>query len=139
MWMRPLARRLQTRGCMNAEWTILVVEDHEDSSIPLCAILEAEGYRCRVARSGREALSLARRVRPRVILLDLGLPDVSGIEVFRILRDEETLGDCRVLAITGQTDEATRDRCRTVGVNAFFPKPVDPERVLETIRLVEDS
>lgn len=124
---------------MERDWTILVVEDHEDSSVPLCAILEAEGYRCRVATTGRQALTMARRLKPRVILLDIGLPDISGIEVFRTLREEEALEDCRVLAITGQTDDGTRERCRAVGVNAFFSKPIDPEQVLETLRVLEQT
>ena len=124
---------------MDKDWTILVVEDHDDSSVPLCAILEAEGYHCRVARTGRQAVSLAKRLRPKVILLDIGLPDISGIEVLRALRDENAVEDCRVLAITGQTDEATRERCRAVGVNAFFSKPIDPESVLATVRVLEES
>lgn len=119
--------------------TVLVVEDHEDAATPLCALLEAEGYRCWSATTGAEALRLAAEHRPQVLLLDIELPDMSGLEVLHRLQEGDGFGDCRAVAITGHDDEGTRDACRSEGVRAFFAKPVDPEELLVLMAALEES
>lgn len=124
---------------MQPHCTIFVVEDQIDSSTPLCGILEAEGYSCCVANTGRRAVTLARSLQPRVLLLDIQLPDISGIEALEQMRAEGSLNGCCVFAVTGHTDEATQQRCREAGVQAFFPKPMDPDELLRVVALVHEG
>jgi two-component system, cell cycle response regulator DivK len=120
---------------MESRSTVLVVEDQDDASTPMCAILEAEGYHCHLAETGRRAVTEARRLRPAVILLDIDLPDISGIEVIEALRAEGALGSSCVVAVTGHTDEATQQHCRDAGVQAFLSKPIHPDQLLRMVAL----
>ncbi|HVS02497.1 MAG TPA: response regulator [Thermoanaerobaculia bacterium] len=114
-------------------WRILIVEDEDDAAVPMSALLEVHGYRCSVAGTAAEAMVEARRLRPDLLLLDIGLPDMDGLDLLQRLREEGVLTECRVLAVTGSIDDATRERCRDVGCHAFYPKPVDIDLILSVL------
>ncbi len=104
---------------------VLIVEDDADSASALEAILSAEGFETRVAPDGPAALEAARSFRPGVILLDLGLPGMSGVEVARRLRADDALAGTRLVALTGYGSPEDVARSREVGFERHVVKPVN--------------
>ena len=115
-----------------APQTVLIVEDDE-SLRELAQISLGPGYRFVSAADGEEALEVARRERPRVVVLDLMLPRKSGLAVLEELRRDAAYGQPRVVVITAWGDE-TRERVLAAGADAFLSKPFEPT---ELRRLVE--
>lgn len=111
---------------------VLVVDDNCDAANALAALLQASGYMTSVVYDGESALRAFEAVRPHVVLLDLGLPGMSGLEVARALRREERRGPERttLIAITGWGQAKDREKTMAAGFDAHLVKPVDPE-VLE--------
>ncbi|MBI3948542.1 MAG: response regulator [Armatimonadetes bacterium] len=103
---------------------ILVVDDNADFAEMLAALLETCGHEVRVAPDGAAALEAAARFRPSVVLLDLGLPGMSGHEVARCLRERMEPGDARLIAISGYGQEEDRRRSRQAGFDEHLTKPV---------------
>ena len=104
---------------------VLVVEDNRDGLETLLALLDMLGYEVAGAADGREALEQARKFRPHIILLDLGLPVMDGLEVARALRQDETFADVYIAALTGWGAEADRRRTAEAGFDAHLTKPVE--------------
>jgi two-component system, sensor histidine kinase len=109
------------------EKRILVVDDNEDAANSLACILELEGHRVDVVYTAKDALARAQASSPDVMLLDLGLPDLSGYEVARRLRPQ--LPATQIVALTGYGYEEDIRRARAVGFDAHVIKPVDFERL----------
>lgn len=103
-----------------------MVDDNEDCRMALRAFLEASGYRVYEARGGAEAVSCARRVRPHLILMDLMMPEVDGLEATRRIRDEPSLTDTRIVAISAM--EGARQPSLAAGCDACVFKPLDMSR-----------
>jgi DNA-binding response OmpR family regulator len=99
-------------------------------------LLRAHGLEVQVAYRGEEAIALATAVKPDVVLLDLGLPDMPGEEVAHRLRQDTRAREARLIAITGWGQEADRARTREAGFDLHLVKPVDPD---ELLRLVGES
>ncbi|MFQ5596179.1 MAG: PleD family two-component system response regulator, partial [Anaerolineae bacterium] len=98
----------------------------------LTFILEKAGYMVATADSGAAALAQAQVVRPRLILLDCVMPDMSGGQVVEMMRDDPVLRDTRVIMVTGSdVDEAP-------ATDGYIPKPFKPEQVLATVAAVVD-
>jgi CheY-like chemotaxis protein len=112
---------------------VLVVDDNADLLSSLQSVLEADGHAVRAAASGAQALEMATALRPEVVILDIGLPDMDGNEVARELR--RRLGaDCPPLvAVTGWGQEADRLRSSQAGFARHLTKPVDPIALREVI------
>ena len=108
---------------------VLVVDDNEDAADSLATLLDVVGYQVRVAYDGPEAIEAADDFRPDAALLDIGLPNLSGYDIARHIRD--TRG-ARVLlvAITGWGAEEDRRRAREAGFDHHFTKPADFERLV---------
>ena len=104
----------------------LIVEDSADVAILLKAVLSREGLVTEGAASGHQALEAARALRPDLITLDLGLPDIDGLEVCRSLR---VFTDAYILVISGSADEATRLASLDAGADGFLGKPVNPREL----------
>lgn len=113
--------------------TILVVDDNLDAAEALSMMLELQGYTVNVAHSAAEALAVAQRVRPHIALLDIGLPDVSGDELGRRLRQEPWGNAIALAAVTGWGRQEDRLRTTQAGFDAHFTKPVDSGEVLKWI------
>ena len=112
---------------------LLVVDDNIDSAEVLGALLEQMGHEVFVAYTGARALEMARERRPDVMLLDMALPDLSGLEVARTLRREGGLPALRIIGLSGFGSEEHRQRAREAGLDDYLEKPVDSatlERVL---------
>jgi PAS domain S-box-containing protein len=104
---------------------VLVVEDNRDGLETLLALLDMLGYEVAGAGDGREALEVARRFQPQVVLLDLGLPVMDGFEVARAMRDDPALKDVFIAALTGWGAENDRRRTAEAGFDAHLTKPVE--------------
>jgi len=111
---------------------ILVVDDNADAADSLGMLLEVRGDQVRVAYDGLEALAAEAEFHPEVVLLDIGMPKLSGYDVAKRIRAAR--GDAvLIVAITGWGQEEDRQRARDAGFNHHFTKPVDFERLLELI------
>ncbi|WP_077488069.1 SpoIIE family protein phosphatase [Sinomonas mesophila] len=104
----------------------LIVEDGADMALVLEAALEGQGFATETAGSGHAALEAARRLRPDVITLDLGLPDIDGLEVCRTLR---SFTDAYIVIISGTSDEEHRLEGLEFGADDFLTKPVNPREL----------
>jgi CheY-like chemotaxis protein len=112
---------------------VLIVEDNLDSAESLRLLLEFFGHMVWVARTGLEGVRLARVHRPEIVLCDIGLPGLDGFGVATALRGDTTTAAVHLIAITGYGSDQTRARCREVGFNRYFTKPIDPDLLVELI------
>jgi CheY-like chemotaxis protein len=103
---------------------ILVVDDNVDTTEMLSLLLEMHGHETHVAHSGRSAMRVANDVRPDVVLLDLGLPDMDGCDVARELRDRPSGRGLLLVALTGWGGDEDRQRTHEAGFDAHLLKPV---------------
>ena len=105
---------------------ILMVDDNRDSADSLSILLTAMGHDVRTAYDGHEAIELAARYRPEVVLLDIGLPGKSGFDVARELRNAHDLSKLVLIAVTGYGQDEDRRRAREAGFDHHLVKPVRP-------------
>ncbi len=112
---------------------ILVVDDNVDAAMMLERLLQLNGKQTRIAHSGLEALELAERFRPHLILLDIGLPKLNGYEVCRRIRQQPWGKDMVVIALTGWGQEEDRKRSREAGFNAHFVKPLERAALMRVL------
>lgn len=108
---------------------ILIADDNRDAAESLAMLLELSGHDVRVAHGGRDALSVAQVFRPAVALVDIGMPDLSGYEVARSLRETPWGRDVFLIALTGWGQEADKRHAHDAGFNQHVTKPVDPEHL----------
>jgi len=104
---------------------ILVVDDNVDAARTLAELLGLDGHEAHLAHDGPSAVESARRLRPDVVLLDIGLPGFSGLEVARRLRQEPSLAGLLLVAVSGWVQPEDRDRSREAGFDHHLAKPVD--------------
>ena len=113
--------------------TVLIVDDNVDSAQITAMLLEFEGHTVEVAHDGLEALEAAARFKPRVVLLDLGLPKLDGYEVARRLRADPQQRDVFLVALTGYGQDDDRERSKAAGFDRHLVKPVDPKHLSELL------
>ena len=106
---------------------VLVVDDNVDSAQSLSILLKLKGHEVHMAHSGQEALELAARHHPEVVLLDIGLPGMNGYEVARVLRSRPETEKAQLIALTGFGQEDDRRRAMEAGFDSHLTKPVDLE------------
>lgn len=103
--------------------SILVAEDHPDSRDALSSLLEAVGYDVHVAVDGRDAVARALEVRPDLVLMDMMMPVMDGLEATRSLRSHRDFDRIPILALTAM--EGARERALAAGCDDFVTKPID--------------
>lgn len=113
--------------------TVLIVEDNELNMKLFNDLLEANGNATLRTRSGVEAVALARDHRPDLILMDIQLPEVSGLEVTRWLKEDEALKHIPVIAITAFAMKGDEEKIRQGGCEAYLSKPISVAKFLETV------
>ena len=113
---------------------ILVVEDNEKNLKLLRDVLQATGYRTLEASTGGQALMLATEHRPALVLMDIRLPDMDGVEALGRLRMDERTAAIPVLAVTAQAMRGDRERFMAAGFDGYLSKPVDVDELLEIVR-----
>jgi CheY-like chemotaxis protein len=106
---------------------ILVVEDNLDSVHSLTLLLRDMGHTVEYAINGYAALDIARRLRPEIVFLDLGLPGMDGFEVCRRMKKESGLEVVRIIAITGYGQDEYRAQSQAAGCELHLVKPVSPQ------------
>jgi len=109
---------------------VLVVDDNEDSAETLALALQLEGCDVETAHGGQQALELAERFRPEMVLLDIGMPGMDGYEVARAIRAQPWGADMLLVAQTGWGQEEDRRRTRQAGFDAHMTKPLDHSRLM---------
>jgi CheY-like chemotaxis protein len=112
---------------------VLVVDDNTDATDMLAHALRYAGHEVCAENEGRIALETAARFLPDVVLLDLGLPGMDGIEIARRLRADPTLAQVVIIALTGYGQESDRKRSSEAGIDHHLVKPVEVETIIEAI------
>ncbi len=131
---QPGGARPAAAAAEAAALSMLVVDDNVDAAQSLALLLEGGGTTVAVAHDGASALEAARTLRPDVVLLDLGLPDISGDAVARALRAEPFGARLLLVAITGWGQQQDRQRTADAGFDLHLVKPVDPGDLLRAVR-----
>jgi two-component system CheB/CheR fusion protein len=116
---------------------VLVVDDVREHADTLSFLLQVWGYEALVAYDGRRALALAESHRPDVVVLDIGLPDMDGLEVARRLRELPGMAEALVVALTGYGSQALVERCRAAGIDRHFVKPMEPTELQQVLLTAE--
>jgi two-component system cell cycle response regulator DivK len=117
---------------------VLIVEDNELNMKLFHDLLDAQGYETLQTREGLEALSIAREQRPDLILMDIQLPEISGLEVTKWLKEDEDLAGIPVVAVTAFAMKGDEERIRQGGCEAYISKPISVTGFLDTIRRLLD-
>jgi len=113
--------------------TILVVEDNELNMKLFHDLLEAHGYTILQTRDGMEALKLARQHKPDLILMDIQLPEVSGLEVTKWIKEDDELKSIPIIAVTAFAMKGDEEKIREGGCEAYIAKPISVTSFLKTV------
>lgn len=112
---------------------ILLAEDNELNASTLKSYLEAKEYRVIVAENGREAIDLAIKEHPKVILMDIQMPEMDGLAAMKQIRSDPNLADIPIIALTALAMDGDKEKCLNAGANAYLDKPVRLKEVIRTI------
>jgi two-component system cell cycle response regulator DivK len=114
--------------------TVLVVEDNELNMKLFHDLLEAHGYAILQTKDGMEALQIARDSKPDLILMDIQLPEVSGLEVTKWIKEDDNLKSIPVIAVTAFAMKGDEEKIREGGCEAYIAKPISVANFLETVQ-----
>lgn len=114
--------------------TVLIVEDNDLNMKLFHDLLDAHGYNTIQTKDGMEALSLAREHSPDLILMDIQLPEVSGLEVTKWIKEDEALKSIPVIAVTAFAMKGDEEKIREGGCEAYIAKPISVGNFLETVK-----
>lgn len=114
--------------------TVMIVEDNELNMKLFNDLLEAFGYQTMKTRDGRVVLDMVRRQRPDLIIMDIQLPEISGLDITRSLKSDESLADIPVVAVTAFAMRGDEQRIRAEGCEAYLSKPISVQTFIETVR-----
>lgn len=106
--------------------TILIVDDNPANQKLARVILQAEGYEIRTAADGEQAIAAIRAERPSLVLMDIQLPGMDGLEVTRRLRADEATRTIPIVAVTAYAMKGDRERAFEAGCDGYISKPIDP-------------
>ena len=113
---------------------ILVVEDNELNLKLFCDLLRAHGYEAEPVRDGREAVERARGFGPDLIVMDIQMPYVSGLELIEQLKADEELRRTPIMAVTAYAAKGDEERIRAAGAEGYVSKPISLMRFIEAVR-----
>ncbi len=113
---------------------MLIVEDNELNMKLFHDLLEAHGYNILQTKDGMEALRLARDHRPDLILMDIQLPEVSGLEVTKWIKDDDDLRSIPIVAVTAFAMKGDEEKIREGGCEAYIAKPISVQSFLATVQ-----
>ena len=118
---------------------VLIVEDHDDTREMLQLLLQVFGCRVISAHDGEEALGLAEKSIPDLILMDMRMPHLDGLSVTRLIRSHPTLNEVPIIAVTGMVTPQFRSDALSAGCNDYLCKPIDFDRLEELIKTLTPS
>ncbi|MCD6585798.1 MAG: response regulator [Desulfobacteraceae bacterium] len=116
--------------------TVLVIEDNEDNMKLITFILEKNGYQTITAETGAQGIQMVISEKPDLILLDIQLPDMNGLDVLKAIRNSESNGGIPIIAVTSFAMSGDRERLLDAGCNGYIEKPINPETFIFEIRQV---
>ena len=112
---------------------VLIVEDNELNMKLFHDLLDSQGYETLQTREGLQALALARQHRPDLILMDIQLPEVSGLEVTKWIKEDDNLKSIPIIAVTAFAMKGDEEKIREGGCEAYIAKPISVVQFLETV------
>ena len=118
--------------------TVLIVEDNEKNMKLARDVLQAKGYQTLEAVTGEEGVKLARERKPDLVLMDIQLPGINGIEAFKQIRGEASTKNIPVVALTASVTPTDRSAINAAGFDAFLSKPINLKEFLDTIKRLVD-
>ena len=116
--------------------TVLVIEDNPDNLRLITYALKRAGYEVLSAGTGEEGVDLAIRERPFIIIVDINLPGIDGLEATRRIRASKSNGSIPIIAITSFAMSGDRDLVIKAGCTAYFEKPIDPLTIVDKIHAI---
>lgn len=118
---------------------VLVVDDNEDQARSLSMLLENSGYDSHACHNSQDCMELIDRLQPDVVLLDLGMPGVTGYEIAEVIKGEDDLRHVRIFAVTGHGLPLDRIQTKLIGFDGHFLKPVDFEDLEICLKAIQDQ
>ena len=116
--------------------TILVVDDSNDNLVLVSLAMQDRGFRVVTASNGEEAVNTARIAGPDLILMDIAMPQLDGLEATRRIRDTEGFEHLPIIALTAFDTEGFRKAAHDAGFNGYLTKPIDFARLFNLIRML---
>lgn len=113
---------------------VLIVEDNELNMKLFHDLLEASGMTILMTRNGTDALEVAKREKPDLIVMDIQLPEMSGLEVTETLKSDPELAAIPVIAVTAFAMKGDEERIRAAGCEAYLSKPISIDRFISTVK-----
>ena len=114
--------------------TVLIVEDNELNMKLFQDLLEAHGYETLQTKDGKQALQLARDHHPDLIIMDIQLPEVSGLEVTSWIKNDDTIKHIPIIAVTAFAMKGDEEKMREGGCEAYIAKPISVTKFIETVK-----
>jgi two-component system cell cycle response regulator DivK len=120
---------------------VLAIEDNQSNMILISRVVEAEGYELLRAEDGTKALELLAADKPDLILLDINIPGIHGLELAGRLKADDRLAEVPLIATTANVLQGDRERCLAAGCDAYLPKPLDIRELRQLMSrfLADDS
>ena len=119
--------------------TVLIVEDNEKNMKLARDVLQAKGYATLEAVTGEEGVRLAKEKAPDLVLMDIQLPGINGIEAFRQLRADVRTASIPVVALTASVTPTDRNQINQAGFSAFLGKPINLKEFLDTVKRLTEA
>lgn len=117
----------------DSQYSVLVVEDNELNMRLFCDLLSAHGYKTFQCRDGAKAIEIARKELPDLVVMDIQLPEVSGLDITRWMKDDESLAHIPVLAVTAFAMRSDEQRVREAGCEGYLSKPIQIGTFLKAV------
>jgi PAS domain S-box-containing protein len=141
-WHAPHIKASADLSAANAERPsprrILIADDNRDAAESLAMLLEIDGHQVRIAHDGRAAVAAFAEFQPEMALVDIGMPEMNGYEVAHRLRQSSSGRAATLIAVTGWGQERDKARALEAGFNHHFTKPLEPERITEILRSMDE-
>ena len=118
---------------IDSKYLILVADDSADSAAMISLYLQHQGYRVLTASNGEDAIKIASSTFPNLILMDISMPTLDGLGATRRIREDETLRDIPIIAVTAFGTEGFQRAAYDVGVSGYLTKPIDLDRMCHLI------
>lgn len=131
--MIRMSETVQTHHSSGYTPLILIVEDNELNRDTLRDILEFENYRVSIAQNGQEAIWKTNEEMPNLILMDIQMPIMNGLEATQSIRENPRTAEIPIIVLTGLAMQWDRERCLAMGANAYLTKPISYQTLIEKI------
>jgi two-component system CheB/CheR fusion protein len=130
----PESEAMTQSSTSHAPLSVVIVEDNDDSRMMLCELLELSGFQCHTAATGRLGVEVIAELRPDVALVDIGLPEIDGLELARLVRQDPKNKGILLIALTGYGQREDRDAAQRAGFDTHLVKPVNFDALLGMLR-----